>query len=116
MSTPYAQSVDVLVLSASFRRDSLNERLAKLALTCVEQRGATGHVVRMGDFDCPSYDDDRERESGLPEPALRFCRELAAADALIIASPEFNGSMPGSLKNLIDWVSRARPQPFNGKQ
>ncbi len=115
MPEPYVQSVDVLCArGASFRRESLNERLAALALGCLERRGATGHLTRMSDFDCPSYGDDRE--SGLPAPADRFCRELEAADALIIAAPEFNGSMPGSLKNLIDWVSRARPQPFNGKQ
>src|SRR5262245_10163136 len=70
----------------------------------------------MKDFDCPSYDADREAEDGVPEPATGFCRQLAATDALIIAAPEYNASMPGALKNLIDWVSRVRPQPFNGKQ
>ncbi len=47
---------------------------------------------------------------------FRFRERLVAADALIIASPEYNASMPGTLKNLIDWASRYRPQPFNGKQ
>ena len=110
------QPVDVLVLSASLRQNSLNERLAKLALESARQRGATGEIVTMRDFDCPSYDADLEAEDGVPEPATRFCRRLVATDALLIASPEFNASMPGALKNLIDWVSRIRPQPFNGKQ
>ena len=116
MLTHNPQPVDVLVLSASFRQHSLNERLAKLALECVKKRGATGQTVTMRDFDSPSYDADREAEDGVPEAATRFCRQLMATDALVIASPEFNASMPGALKNLIDWVSRVRPQPFNGKQ
>ena len=54
----------------------------------------------------------RDRRSG----AQGLCRRLNAADAFIIASPEYNASMPGHLKNSIDWASRFRPQPFNGKQ
>jgi NAD(P)H-dependent FMN reductase len=70
----------------------------------------------MGDFDSVSFDFDVEQETGVPEPATRFRRWLEAADAFVIASPEYNASVPGALKNLIDWVSRVRPQPFNGKQ
>jgi NAD(P)H-dependent FMN reductase len=70
----------------------------------------------MGDFDCVSFDLDVEQETGVPEPATRFCRWLESADAFVIASPEYNASVPGALKNLIDWASRVRPQPFNGKQ
>ena len=70
----------------------------------------------MADFECPSYDFDVEQSTGLPEPAREFCRRVKEADAFIVASPEYNASMPGMLKNSIDWVSRARPQPFNGKQ
>ena len=53
---------------------------------------------------------------GIPEGAKAFCRSLKESDACIIASPEYNASLPGYLKNSIDWVSRFRPQPFNGKQ
>ena len=70
----------------------------------------------MAEFECPSYDGDVEADAGVPAPAQEFCRRLQAADALMIASPEYNASMPGVLKNLIDWTSRLRPQPFNGKQ
>jgi NAD(P)H-dependent FMN reductase len=70
----------------------------------------------MTDFDCPSYDGDVEKASGVPAGAERLRERLAAADAFIIASPEYNASMPGVLKNAIDWVSRVRPQPFNGRQ
>lgn len=67
----------------------------------------------MSDFDAPSYDADAEDAEGLPEGAEEFQRRLELDDAFVVASPEFNGSMPGLLKNVIDWVSRVRPQPFN---
>lgn len=67
----------------------------------------------MGDFDCPSFNQDLEINNFHPAGAAEFHKRILANDALIIASPEFNGSMPGFLKNSIDWVSRFRPQPFN---
>jgi chromate reductase, NAD(P)H dehydrogenase (quinone) len=70
----------------------------------------------MADFDCPSYDGDAEASDGVPVGAQRLHERLVAADAFVIASPEYNASMPGVLKNAIDWVSRVRPQPFNGRQ
>jgi NAD(P)H-dependent FMN reductase len=70
----------------------------------------------MADFDCPSYDGDVERGEGIPAGAQRLHERLVAADAFIIVSPEYNASIPGYLKNTIDWVSRVRPQPFNGRQ
>lgn len=106
----------MLVFAASLRRESLNERLATLVATVVEAQRGVVDRARMADFDCPSYDNDVERQSGIPPGAQRLRDRLAAADAFIIASPEYNASMPGCLKNVIDWVSRVRPQPFNGRQ
>ena len=106
----------VLIFGASLRQGSLNDRLAGLAQRVVEERGARVDRGSMAEFDCPSYDGDLETEGSIPEPAKEFCRRLKAADAMMIASPEYNASMPGVLKNLIDWTSRIRPQPFNGKQ
>ncbi|MGH9218927.1 MAG: NADPH-dependent FMN reductase, partial [Vicinamibacterales bacterium] len=57
-----------------------------------------------------------EKERGIPKGAEEFKRRLDDCDAFIVSSPEYNGSMPGLLKNLIDWTSRIRPQPFDGKQ
>jgi NAD(P)H-dependent FMN reductase len=108
--------IKVLVFAASLRRGSLNQRLAQLAAAVVEEQGGTADLAAMRDFDCPSYDGDVERESGAPPPAQRLRERLVAADAFIIASPEYNASMPGCLKNAIDWASRIRPQPFNGRQ
>jgi chromate reductase len=111
-----SKTVDVLILSASLRDKSLNHRLASLAATAAAGTGASTELASIDDYECPFYDEDLERESGIPDGAKRFCTRLKAADALIITSPEYNASMPGVLKNLIDWVSRFRPQPLNGRQ
>jgi chromate reductase, NAD(P)H dehydrogenase (quinone) len=109
-------SVRFLVLEASLRKESLNARLASLAGAVVEEKGGILDRAHMADFDCPSYDQDVELEDGIPPGAQRFRERLVAADAFVIASPEYNASMPGVLKNVIDWVSRFRPQPFKAKQ
>ena len=70
-------------------------------------------LASMKDFDAPSYDQDVQDGDGFPPGAEEFRRRLEASDAFVIASPEYNFSMPGSLKNAIDWVSRYHPQPFN---
>jgi len=105
--------VRCLVFSGSLRTGSLNTRLAVLARRAIEAHGATVDYASMRDFDCPSYDQDAEAKGGLPPGAEAFRVRLEANDAFVIASPEYNASMPGLLKNLIDWVSRHRPQPFN---
>ena len=108
--------VRVLLFAASLRKESLNGRLAKLVQHMLEERGHEVDAASMAEFDCPSYDGDLESEAGIPAGAQRFRERLLAADAFIIASPEYNGSMSGVIKNAVDWTSRFRPQPFNGKQ
>ncbi len=105
-----------MVLGASLRKESLNVRLATLAAQTVRARGAEAHQPSMAELDCPAYDQDVETSTGIPDGARQFCKLLKGSDALMIASPEYNASIPGYLKNTIDWVSRFRPQPFNGKQ
>ncbi len=115
-TAPSGRQVRVLVFAASLRSGSLNDRLAALAAAVVEEHGAIADRAAMADFDCPSYDGDDERDTGVPPGAQRLRDRLVAADAFVIAAPEYNASMPGYLKNAIDWVSRVRPQPFNGRQ
>lgn len=105
----------VLVFGASLRSDSLNRRLAALAARIAEQSGATVDHASMRDFDVPSYDGDAEIAQSIPKGAEELRRRLIDNDAFIVSSPEYNASMPGILKNLIDWTSRIRPQPFDGK-
>ena len=105
-------AVKILVFSASLRENSLNDKLATLAERSVEAHGATVDRAAMADFDCPSYDGDDEREEGLPEGAVRLRDRLVGSDGFILACPEYNASMPGIIKNVIDWTSRFKPQPF----
>jgi NAD(P)H-dependent FMN reductase len=105
----------VLVFAASLRADSLNRKLAALAARVAEQSGATVDHASMRDFDVPSYDGDAETAQGIPRGADELRRRLLESDAFVLSSPEYNGSMPGMFKNLIDWTSRFRPQPFDGK-
>lgn len=104
-----------LVFSASMRSGSLNTQLAQLAAAVIQKQGAIVDFAHMQEFDCPSYNGDVEQSSGIPSGAQELNRRLNDNDAFIIASPEYNASMPGCLKNAIDWVSRFRPQPFNEK-
>lgn len=103
----------VLVFAASLRAESLNRKLAALAAREAQRFGATVDVASMHDFDVPLYDGDAENAMGIPPGAVELHRRLVASDAFIIASPEYNGSMAGTIKNLIDWTSRIRPQPFD---
>ncbi|MDZ4712306.1 MAG: NAD(P)H-dependent oxidoreductase [bacterium] len=108
--------ISILIFSASLRRDSLNSILARLAATSIEKLGGKVDLADMNDFDCPSYNNEEESRNHIPAGAEEFRKRLLANDAFIISSPEYNGSMPGLLKNSIDWVSRFRPQPFNERQ
>lgn len=116
MATEQRCSVKLLVFGASLREGSLNARLASLAGAVAEEKGASVERATMSDFDCPPYDLDVELSRGIPAGAQALRDKLTATDGFSIASPEYNASMSGVLKNTIDWVSRFRPQPLNGKQ
>lgn len=110
-----SRGVEVLVVSASTRQGSHNTKLAQVACALIQRHGGTPELATIADFDTPNYDRDAQDETGFPEGAARLRERLEAADAFVIASPEYNFSIPGGLKNVIDWVSRYRPQPFHGK-
>ena len=94
----------ILAVSGSLRSDSYNTQLlreaAKLAPAGVEIKLWDG----LGEL--PIYDQDLEDD--VPESVRRLRRDWAAADAILFATPEYNGSVPGGLKNAIDWASRPR--------
>jgi chromate reductase len=94
----------ILALSGSLRRGSHNTALARAAA----ELAPAGVDVELYDGlrDVPLYDADLDGEDGEPEAARRLRDAIDAADALLIVTPEYNGSVPGVLKNAIDWASR----------
>jgi chromate reductase, NAD(P)H dehydrogenase (quinone) len=112
---PMPSKLKVLVFAASLRAESLNRKLGALAARVAEQAGAVVDHASMRDFDVPLYDGDLEGARGIPHGAAELKRRLFESDAFILACPEYNGSMPGTIKNLIDWTSRFRPQPFDSR-
>ena len=106
-----AAPVRVLGFAGSLRTASANRGLLRVAAEALPE-GMELEVFDLAPI--PLYNGDVEAK-GFPEPVQAFRERIAAADALLIACPEYNYSMPGVLKNAIDWASRPPSQPFAGK-
>lgn len=100
----------LLGISGSLRKASTNTMLMRNA---AEVFGADTFVE--GDINLPLYNGDLETAEGVPAAVQLLADQIAAADAVIIATPEYNKAMSGSLKNALDWVSRTKGGPWNGK-
>ena len=107
------EPVRFLVFSASLRAGSPNTRLAQLAAETIRANGGEVDLATMAAFAARSYNADVQASEGSPAEAEELRDRITASDAFVIASPEYNASVPGVLKNSIDWVSRFSPQPFN---
>ena len=108
-----------VVLSGSLRQGSYNTQLAHLVAHKAKAFDVELTVVNLAEFPLPLFDQDIESQSGAPEAAVKLKQLIVDADVLVFASPEYNGSISGVLKNAIDWVSRAgtlpKGNPFAGK-
>ena len=98
--------IKLLAFAGSTRRDSLNRKLIQAATAIAQEAGAEVTLLDLNDYPLPLYNGDLEAKEGLPESALRLKSVFKAHDALMIASPEYNSSVPPMLKNTLDWVSR----------
>jgi NAD(P)H-dependent FMN reductase len=105
----------LLAFAASLRRESLNRKLILLAVDLAREAKAEVDLADFHEFDMPLYNADVQSSSGLPEGAQEMARRIQGVDGIMIASPEYNYSMPGTLKNAIDWASRMKPMPLRGK-
>lgn len=117
---PLLAKMNILVFAGSTRADSYNKKLAREAVEMAGKLGAKVTLIDLKDYPMPFYDGDLEKE-GMPKDAKRFRDLMIASDAIIIASPEYNGSVSAVLKNALDWASRDEKgnpsrQAFEGKR
>jgi chromate reductase len=107
------QQLDVLVICGSLRKGSYNAALARtlpaLAPAGLKLRPAPSFEK------FPIYNFDLQQSAGFPAEVNAWADAIRSADAIIVVSPEYNWSIPGGLKNAIDWVSRMKEQPFKDK-
>lgn len=107
------EPLEMLVICGSLREDSFNAALVR-SLSALAPGNATITIApSIGNI--PHYDGDLEVASGVPANALTLGGMVRDADAIIIVSPEYNSSIPGVLKNALDWLSRIAGQPVAGK-
>lgn len=97
----------VLGIAGSLRRDSYNRALLRAAAERLPAGAELVEFERLGEI--PPYDSDRE-ELGAPEPVEALRAAMREADAVLVATPEYNHSIPGVLKNALDWASRPAGQ------
>lgn len=90
-------------ISGSLRRASYNTALLRAAKAAAPE-GVSLEIESIRDI--PLYDGDLEAEHGIPEPVRALKERIAAADGLLLVTPEYNNSIPGVMKNAIDWLSR----------
>jgi chromate reductase len=96
----------ILTFAGSARNDSLHRRLGREATLRLQAAGAEATFADLRDYPMPLYDGDLEAGQGLPPAAKAFKELVRRQDAIVIASPEYNGSFTALLKNAIDWISR----------
>ncbi|RIK64761.1 MAG: NADPH-dependent FMN reductase [Planctomycetota bacterium] len=96
----------ILAFAGSARKDSYNKKLVRIAAEHARRAGAEVTLIDLRDLPLPIFDEDLEREEGLPANARRLKDLFLSHDGLLIASPEYNSSITPLLKNTLDWVSR----------
>jgi chromate reductase len=106
-----SEPIKLVAFCGSLRKASFN-RLALKAFVERLPAGATVETIEIGDW--PLYNADIQAQ-GFPAPVQAANQKVLAADGIVFASPEYNYSVSGALKNAIDWLSRFTPQPFAGK-
>ncbi|GAA4124913.1 NADPH-dependent FMN reductase [Aminobacter aganoensis] len=96
----------ILVFAGSTRTGAYSGRTADCAQKELALQGADVTRISLADYALPLMNEDLEDQEGVPENAVKLARLIDMHDAVLIATPEYNGSMPPLLKNAIDWVSR----------
>ncbi len=103
-------SYHLLGISGSLRSASTNTQLVQAAKAAFDPEEFT-----LASLDLPLYNGDLEAASGIPASVQVLADQIAAADAVVISTPEYNKMLSGVLKNALDWVSRTKGGPWKGK-
>lgn len=99
----------LLGISGSLRKESYNTKLVHEAI-----RAFAPDHYQIADLNLPLFNEDVEAQ-GQPESVAKVCEQIAWCDAIVISNPEYNKGPSGVIKNMLDWVSRPRPAPMDGK-
>ena len=102
----------ILAIVGSLRKNSYNRMIFENYKKMLDPKIEISEG-KISDF--PIYNDD-VREAGMPEMVTRVAEQIRSADLLLIFSPEYNYSIPGVLKNALDWLSKVQPSPLSGKR
>lgn len=105
--------IQVLAIAGSLRNESYNRKALQIAKKIARDAGANVHELDLKTLALPVFDADL-RENNFPESVVQLKQKIESADLLLIATPEYNHSIPGPLKNAIDWASD-KTNPFKGK-
>ena len=120
-SVNLSAEIKILAFSGSTREDSVNKKLIFEAASLTRQMSANITVIDLKDYPIPFYDGDLEAKEGMPTTAKQLRQLMIQSHIILIASPEYNGSLSAVLKNTIDWASRSEEggssrEAFKGKK
>lgn len=105
----------ILCFAGSLRKESFNKKYVGVAATILKQmKDLEVKVVHIAQYNLPVFNQDIQDE-GFPKGVLELANEIKQADAIVISSPEYNGSISSPLKNVIDWCSRDPINAWPGK-
>lgn len=107
LASTLAAETKILALAGSTRVDSYNKKLVREAADIARQMGATVTLIDLKDYPMPFFDEDLEAKEGLPANAQKLRKLMLESDAIMVASPTYNNSVPAVLKNALDWISRS---------
>ncbi|MDI9802768.1 NADPH-dependent FMN reductase [Citrobacter koseri] len=108
-----SETLNVVTLLGSLRKGSFNGMVARTLPKIAPAGMEVSALPSIGDI--PLYDADVQQEEGVPASVEALAEQIRKADGVVIVTPEYNYSVPGGLKNAIDWLSRLPEQPLAGK-